>query len=392
MHKTMLGRFLPVLVAIALDLAAFGMAFTDIALRARSYGAASWFVGLILSSYFLFQIVMSPRWGAVGDRFGKKPVAVACTALSAASMVVYALMPNLTGIIVSRVLAGFAAANVAVVQASVAGATSGENRSKAMGWMSAAINAGLIVGFAGGGFIASHGPFAMGLTGATLSAIGTVLLAVWMPSTPPAATDESATRHGGLSLLRDHPLLARLFVLTSVSWFSLACLEGTFAQLLQDLFRQDQRAFGLILMLEMMLGFLLQSLLFSRITKQWGTKRALVAGYVLQGVGLGLTPFMPMLALLIAASSLYAIGKGLADPCMNLLTSEQTPPERQGEMFGLLQSARNIGFLGGPSLGGFLYGITPAIPYGVAGVISLAAAAMALGLASPSGQPRSHNP
>lgn len=392
MRGTLLGRFLPVLIAIALDLAAFGMAFTDIALRARSYGAAPWFVGLILSSYFLFQIVMSPRWGAVGDRLGRKPVAVACTALSAASMVVYALVPNLTGIILSRVLAGFAAANVAVVQASVASATTNEDRSKAMGWMSAAINAGLIVGFAGGGFIANHGPFAMGMTGAALSTVGTVLLAVWMPSTPPANPSESEARHGGLSLLKEHPLLARLFMLTSVSWFSLACLEGTFAQLLQDLFRQDQRAFGLILMLEMLLGFLLQSLLFSRITKRWGTRRALVAGYILQGVGLGLTPFMPVLALLIAVSSLYALGKGLADPCMNLLTSEQTPSGRQGEMFGLLQSARNIGFLGGPSLGGFLYGIAPAIPYGVAGVISLAAAVMALGLASPSFQSRFHNP
>ena len=371
-------RFLPIYAAIAFDLAAFGMAFTDIALRAKSYGAAPWLVGLILSSYFLFQIVTSPRWGAVSDRIGRKPVAVICTVLSALSMVVYALMPTLIGIVISRVLAGFAAANVSVIQASLADSTEGDARASAMGKFSAAINVGLIAGFAGGGIIAEQlGARSMGFVGASLSAIAAACLWFGMPSAPPKGKPEKKRDHFGLGLLREHPMLTRLFALAAISWFSLACLEGTFAQLLQINFKQGQTAFGLILMFEMILGFILQSIFFERIQRRFGKELTLRAGYVLMGIGLALTPFAPNIALLICFGSLYAIGKGLADPSMNLLTSEATPEDRQGEMFGLLQSARNLGFLGGPSLGGYLFGISVAIPYVVAGVVSIAAAGLA---------------
>lgn len=381
-------RFFPIYAAIAFDLAAFGMAFTDIALRAKSYGAAPWLVGLILSSYFLFQIVSSPRWGAISDRIGRKPVAVMCTVLSALSMVVYALMPTLIGIVISRVLAGFAAANVAIIQASLADATEGDARASAMGKFSAAINAGLMVGFAGGGVVAEHlGARSMGFMGASLSAIAALCLWFGMPASPPKAKSEQRQSHFGLGLLRDHPRLTRLFVLAAISWFSLACLEGTFAQLLQIQFSQGQTVFGFILMFEMVLGFVLQSLFFERIQRRFGKEWTLRAGYVLMGGGLALTPFAPNLALLVCFGSFYAIGKGLADPSMNLLTSEATPEDRQGEMFGLLQSARNLGFLGGPSLGGYLFGISVAIPYVVAGVVSISAAALAS--RSQANQPKS---
>lgn len=371
-------RFLPIYAAVAFDLAAFGMAFTDIALRARSYNAAPWLVGLILSSYFLFQIVSSPRWGAVSDRVGRKPVAVLCTVLSAMSMVVYALMPSLEGIVLSRILAGFAAANVAIIQASLADSTEGDARASAMGKFSAAINVGLIVGFAGGGVIAEQlGARSMGFVGASLSALAAVCLWFGMPNLAPKGKPDKPKDHFGLGLLRDHPTLTRLFILAAISWFSLACLEGTFAQLLQINFGQGQTAFGLILMLEMVLGFLLQSLFFERIQRRFGKEITLRAGYVFMGLGLAATPFAPNLGVLIAVGSLYAVGKGLADPSMNLLTSEATPEDRQGEMFGLLQSARNLGFLGGPSLGGYLFGISVAIPYVVAGAVSLAAAGLA---------------
>ncbi len=377
-------RIFPVYVAIALDMAAFGMAFTDIALRARLYGAAPWLVGILLSSYFLLQIVMAPRWGRISDRLGRKPVAVFCTALSALSMVVYALVPSLLGILASRVLAGLAAANVAVIQASLVDTVGDEDRAGIMGKFSAALNAGLIAGFAGGGFVAEHlGASVVGMLGAALSGGATILLVAAMPSTKPSPRDANEPKRGGFALLAEYPALAKLFVLAAVSWFSLACLEGTFIQLIDAMFKLGQTAFGVILMYEMLLGFLLQSILFERVVKKLGRETTLRYGYVLQGIGLALTPFAPNIAVLVIFSSLYAIGRGIADPAMNLLCSEATPTERQGEMFGLLQSARNIGFLGGPSLGGYLFGVWRALPYLVAGVVSLVASSMALKVEKP---------
>jgi len=370
-----------VLGAVALDLCAFGMAFTDIALRARAYGASPTVVGVILSSYFLFQILTAPRWGSFSDRIGRRPVAVFCTVLSASSMAVYAVMPSLVGIVFSRVLAGLAAANVPVIQASLIDGLDDELRAKRLGQFSAALNAGLIGGFAGGGWVAEKlGSEVLGWTGAGLSGLAALALMVGMPKTQATPQSPLEPRRSSWTLLADSRALKVVFLLASVSWFSLACLEGTFAQLLAiPRFGLGQAAFGWILMYEICLGFLLQGLLFGRLAAALGHLKLLRSGYLLQGIGLGLTPFSPNVGLLICASSLYALGKGLTDPCLNTLASEHAPANRQGEMFGLLQSARNVGFLAGPSLGGALFAFNVASPYVLAGVVSTGAAA-AVGL------------
>lgn len=366
-------RYALVLAAVALDLAAFGMAFTDIALRARAYSASPVLVGLILSSYFLFQIITAPKWGALSDRIGRRPVAIVCTALSAGSMMIYAVEPSLIGIAVSRVFAGLAAANVPVIQASLIDGASGDQRARIIGHFSAAINLGLIMGYSGGGWIAEHfGSRSLGWIGVGLSGCATLALCLGLPSAPIPRTGEPPSR-GTLQLIRDLPNLRPLFILATISWFALATLEGTFAQLLWDRFHLGQAAFGLILMLEMLLGLALQGFFFARLIRRHGHQIVLRVGYGLQATGLIATPFVPSLGLLLVACSLYAIGKGLTDPSLNTLASEGTPEGRQGEMFGLLQSARNLGFLVGPSLGGVLFTWYLAAPYVLAGSVSLVA-------------------
>lgn len=365
------------LVAVAMDLAAFGMVFTDIALRARSYDASPTLVGIILSSYFLFQVATSPGWGRLSDRIGRRPVAVACTALSASSMVVYATMPSLAGIMLSRIVAGFAAANVSVVQAALIDHSSESGRAATLGRFSAAINAGLILGFAGGGWVAEHlGAQILGWVGVALSGTATLIMLFALPKAQAKGRDaDSPERRKTWVLLQQHPSLKVLFILASVSWFSLACLEGTFAQLINIRFSLGQAVFGWILMYEILVGFLLQAFFFGKLAQRYGHVRLLRIGYLLQGVGLGATPFAPSIGLLLVASSLYALGKGLTDPGLNTLASESTPADRQGEMFGLLQSARNLGFLAGPTLGGALFQWLYAAPYVLAGVVSFAAGA-----------------
>lgn len=390
-------RYGLVLAALALDLAAFGMAFTDIALRARSYNASPEIVGLILSSYFVFQVLTAPRWGRLSDRIGRRPVAVLCTGLSACSMVIYALMPSLLGIILSRVVAGFAAANVSVIQASLIDEAGDSRRAKVIGHFSATLNGGLILGFAGGGWVAEQmGSQVLGWLGASLSGVAAIALLIGMPrAVRSSEPSQQPTMGMGWGILKDHAPLKLLFVLASVSWFSLACLEGTFAQFLSIRFDLGQAVFGWILMYEMMLSFLLQGLFFARLAARFGHPRLLRVGYLLQGVGLGLTPFSPSFVVLLGVSSLYALGKGLTDPSLNTLASESTPPNRQGEMFGLLQSARNVGFLAGPTLGGVLFAWMIPAPYVLAGAVSLVAGVGARFIRTPApaaNAPIAHNP
>ena len=126
---------------------------------------------------------------------------------------------------------------------------------------------------------------------------------------------------------------------------------------------------------------MIQASLIGWLVKQYGDSRMVRFGYLGQGIGLALNPFAGLmapavapLALLMVASTLYAIGSSIANPTINGLCSRLTPDDRQGELFGLLQGTRSIGFVIGPVVGGALFDANPPLPYLVAGAVCLGAA------------------
>lgn len=385
---------IPVLVAVFLDLVGFGMAFPDIQIRAQRLGASGLVIGLLLSSLFVIQILVSPKWGALSDRVGRKPIAVLCTVFSASSMLVYAMTDSLWGILASRVLAGLAAANVVVAQAYLADHTTEKERGAVMGRIGAAISVGLIAGpFLGGQLVEIGGSRLMGFVAAGASGFGALLLFLMMKSDRPAEKREPGKAPIiDFRLWKDLPDLRPMLILAAVAWFALACLEGTFGRLLDarfhfpltDLgmhFSLPQGASGAVFAVESLVSFAVQGVLYGWISKRMAAPNLLRVGYVLQGLGLLLTPFAPSLGVIFAFSAVYSFGGGLANPTVNTVCSNLTPEGRQGELFGLLQAARSLGFLVGPVLGGVLFDWRPAAPYVLAGAVATVAA-----LAVPGGR------
>lgn len=378
---------IPILIAVLLDLVGFGMAFPDIQLRAEQMGANGLVIGLLLASLFAIQFIASPRWGALSDRIGRKPVVVTCTILSAASMLVYATTDSLWGILASRVLAGLAAANVVVAQAYLADQTTEEDRGPAMARIGAAISVGLILGpFLGGQLVQIGGSSLLGYVAAGASGFGAMVLALGLKHVPPKEKRQPGrTPIIDFRLLKEIPGLRPMFVLAAVAWFALACLEGTFGRLIAQIFQfplheigmtftKPQGASGAVFGLESLVSVLIQVVLYGWIIKRVGVRSLLRTGYLLQGVGLLLTPFAPGFGLILVFSSIYSAGGALANPTINTMCSNMVAEDRQGELFGLLQSARSIGFLLGPLLGGILFDINRAAPYLLAGGIALLAA------------------
>ncbi|MBC8063240.1 MAG: MFS transporter [Chlorobia bacterium] len=378
---------IPILIAVFLDLVGFGMAFPDVQLRAQHLGASGPIIGILLASLFAVQFLVSPRWGALSDRIGRKPIAVFCTVLSAVSMLVYASTDSLWGILASRILGGFAAANVVVAQAYMADITAEKERGAVMGRIGAAISVGLIGGpFIGGQLAQAGGSSLLGYVAASASGLGALMLLFGMKGTPPKEKREPGRAPIiDIRLLRDLPDLRPMFVLAAVAWFALACLEGTFGRLidykfafpLHDLglsFTKPQGASGAVFGLESLISFAIQGLLYAWIASRVNFRHLLRFGFVMQGIGLILTPFAPGLGLIFLFSSIYSAGGALANPTVNTICSNLVPENRQGELFGLLQAARSIGFLLGPLIGGALFDVSPYAPYILAGGVATVAA------------------
>ena len=368
---------LPVLIALFLDLTAFGMVFPDVQLHARALGASGPIIGALLASMFVIQMLASPPWGKLSDRIGRKTVFGICTALSASSWLVYAFSSNLWLILLSRVLAGIAAANVVAAQAYLADISSPDDRSGAMGRSGAAISGGLILGPALGMQLVAMGNVRLlGIVAATLSTIA-VISGLFMAHSEPAKTDGEKSKFGlNLSILKDVPPLFPLVLLATVAWFALATLEGTFGRLITEFYHYPATIFGDIFSMESLIGAVVQGLLVAVIVSRLRLRWMLRLGFLLTGLGLLLTPFAPAIWLLFVFSAIYAIGSALSNPSLNSAASGLVPQERQGELFGLLQGSRSIGFLFGPLIGGALFDWRAAAPYVLAGAVGLLASAL----------------
>ena len=380
-----------VLLLVFADMAGFGMLIPDFQLRAEHLGAHGWLIGAMLSTMFVVQAFASPAWGSLGDRIGQKPVIVGCTCLSALAMVVYTQATNLPIMVLSRILAGLGAANVAASQAFLVAYVEPDERAAVLGKLGAAVSAGLIIGPALGGFLAHRGgALAVGGVAAAFSICGLLLVACLAPNVKPGALP-SGSKIGVLALLRENSVLAWLFGVSAVAWFSLACLEGTFGRLLEVRLGQGQLAFGFIFGYESVLSVAVQAWAVRPLSSWLGARRLLLVSLVLQGLGLALMPFAPSMILLVVAATVYSLGGALSGPSLNAWCSRLTPENRQGAVFGLLQSARSLGFMVGPTLGGAMFDQNPASPYLLAGFASAIAAAI-LAVATRRSQPGDEEP
>lgn len=351
------------------------MLIPDIQLRAESmlFGFAfkGPIIGSLLQSTFIVQLFASPRWGRLADSYGRKRVFVACQWISSIAMLMYGLAGSVGLLFVSRILAGFGGANVSVAQA-MASVSAGEDRKRVLGWVSATLSAGMIFGPAVGGFaVEQFGHHIIGYVGAAISASGGLVVLFFVPNDKGTGEAHETTNPiFDFSIFRSYPSLLPFFWIAVTASFALATLEGTFGRLIHAMLGYGQKEFGIIFSYEAVLGIFVSVAALGWLSRRLCDTSLLRLGYVLQGVGLGLNPLAGALShiasgmvWLFAASTLYAFGSGIVGPTLSTLASNTVPEHIQGELFGTMQSARTVGFIIGPILGGFLFDYWHALPY-----------------------------
>ena len=212
------------LLCILLDLLGFGMIIAEFQLFAERLVPAGWpvgvVVGAILASTFITQVWASPRWGSWSDRVDRRAAFLTVNTISGSSMLLYAVSQNLPMLLASRLLSGIGAANVAIGQAYISGLHTGPARTAALGRMSAAINAGLILGPGLGGFISHQfGHGAVGFVAGGFSLSGTLAAAFLLPSRPADPREVPVAKAtGNIAILREFPDLRPLVLVATVAW------------------------------------------------------------------------------------------------------------------------------------------------------------------------------
>ena len=317
----------------------------------KALGADNTALGVVLLAFGLPRALVSPFWGMVSDRVGRKPIMVVGTIGALFGSVLWIITDNWWMLLLSRLVDGLLSAQAVIAASIITDALPREKRTVAFGLMGAAVSLGLSFGPLWGGLLCEwKGPEALGYVFLLLQGISLMVVLFLMPETLPRenrskapfswASHTEALRLPGASTLYKLSFFASLVVGTLT--LALPHQSGLKLGWEASDFAWGFATVGL-------LGAICQGGLL-RVCLRYASEGVLV------GWGLALITLAQLIpgvyfsqTTLICWLILTTIGGSLMLPCVKGLLS-QVPTEQAGSVMGINQSVQNLGRSMGPAL------------------------------------------
>jgi len=312
--------------------------------------------GLILSLYGAASLVVSPFLGRLADRVGHVRMMKASLLSSGLVMLAYPLARSVGGI--AAVTVALAVTAEAFRPASLSVLTDlapPEQRKAAFAVNRLAINLGMSVGPAVGGYLAEISFPTIFRVDGTTSLLAFAVLAMTGFS---VAEHVSASSTNGAPVPRSRPAYKDVQLLA----FLAACvpLAAVFFQhegaLPLDVVRDlgmPASFFGWMFTINTLLIVLFEVRL-NLATSHWPHRRSLFTGGLFIAAGFGAMVFCHTRIAIAGTVVIWTIGEMILLPSMSNLVAELAPPDRRGEYMGLYSMSWGLAFAIGPWLGTFV--------------------------------------
>ena len=154
-NATMLNPYVDEFVAHLLD-------------KPRGDPEISIWVSVMVGSYSLCEVLFSPMWGMLAERFGRRPILLWGLAGSAVAPLLLGLADSYTAALAARLMDGFFCGNVCVARTYLGELVDAENEARAFGLLGVVFSLGLFVGPILGGTLAHPASWAPGWFDSTI--------------------------------------------------------------------------------------------------------------------------------------------------------------------------------------------------------------------------------
>jgi MFS family permease len=355
---------------------------------------------LLMSAFSAAMLLSSPLWGRFSDRYGRRPTLLVALAASAVSYVVFAAANSLTVLFISRVIQGAGGGTVGVLQAYVADATEPKNRVKALGWLSAATNVGVVVGPAlstAALWIGRHrlgigthdfvlGNRAPGVFAALLcmvnmyfawrylreSHVGAHALGRDKKVSTPRAAIWRVIRHSD----DPAPRLIWIYAVAIGAYYSTMQILALF---LAKRFGVTAANIGWVFTYAGLVNVIARILVLGPALDRFGEARLWRIGTIILALGFVIVPLSPSLPAFYVALTLFPVGASLTFPCVTGLLSRVISVDDRGVYMGVQQAFGGVARVVFPPAVGWAWDAFPyQVPFWGAGVV--VAGTLALGL------------
>ena len=337
-------------------------------------------VGLLTAAFALTQLIVSPFAGRAVDKIGRKIMIVLGLFIFGFSEFLFGYGKTIEILFVSRILGGVSAAFIMpAVTAFIADITTMDTRPKALGYMSAAISTGFIVGPGIGGFLADIGTRVPFYTAGVLGTIAAILSIVLLAE--PERQEEMSVEGemAGKSSLRKilMPMFLIAFIVIFVSSFGLAAFESYFALFVDHKFAFTPKDIAIAITGGAILGAIFQVVLFDKLTKLMGEINLIRISLVMSAFLVYAFTLVNSYWMIMAVTFTMFIGFDLIRPAVTNYLSRIAGNE-QGFVGGMNSFFTSLANVFGPILGGWVFDIDINYPFYIGAVVIVAGLAIAM--------------
>lgn len=331
------GIIMPVLPELIQELAGVGLS------EAARLGA--W----IGAAYAIFQFLMGPLVGNLGDRFGRRPVFLFSLFGFGVDFLLMGLAPSIIWLFVGRAIAGGLGAIFGPANAAMADMSTSEERAASFGKVGAAFGFGFIVGPALGGLLADFGTRIPFFVAAALALSNGVYGYFVFPETMDISQKRAFEwrRANPLGALASLSRIKGILPIAAIYFLWICAVNvypasWTFFGPAQ--FGWDSKMVGISLTIVGVSAVFFQTVVIGRAVKRFGERYTAMFGMCFAVVIFLSYAFLRngMIALMFAA---FNGVQGMAMPALNAMMSKRTPPSQQGELQGLNGSMSALAFL-----------------------------------------------
>ena len=340
------------------------------------------FGGLLSTLYSLLQFVFSPIWGALSDRLGRRRILTITLAGNALSYLLWIFAAQFWVVVVTRLVSGMMAGNIAVASAAAADITDEKERVKGMAVVGIAIGLGFVFGpvigglassvqFAHGTAVGSFGlnPFSVpAAIAASLALLNFLLVVKFFPETlaPERRASADARRPSvfDLATVRSSAVRRTSFA-NLVYQVAFTGMENTIVFLTFALFLYNPRDNAWLFLFNGACMIFAQGLA-RQLVKRLGQRKVIMLGMLVASVAFVWVALIPTPAAGVpspawAEPSFYAglglisFATGLILPSVSALVSLYSDASEQGRNLGILRSAGSLARVIGPVTAALLY-------------------------------------
>ena len=336
-------------------------------------------VGYLTAAFALTSLVVSPIAGRFTDKYGRKIMIILGLATFAVSELLFGLGKTLEVLFISRILGGVSGAFIMpAVMAYIADITTLETRPKALGYMSAAISTGFIIGPGVGGFLAEIGTRVPFFSAAILGGVATILSIILLKEPERAVQPEVIEQTEKKSPLKKIliPMFLIAFLILFISSFGLAVVESFISLYTDHKFGFSPADIAVVITVSAIIGALSQVLLFDKMTQWWGEIKLIRLCLVISAVFVLAITQVSNYFMIIFVITMCFVGFDLIRPAATSYLSKIAGND-QGFVGGMNSMFTSLANAIGPIIGGILFDIDVDYPYYLATVFL----AVALGIA-----------